>query len=353
MWLINLLKPGVSERYLSNPKLFYHEVLKRKGDNPLLHTIIVDEIQRVPELLNSVQLLMSESSLRFVLTGSSARKLKRGGANLLGGRAVERQIFPLTRQELGDRFELDQVLRFGTIPGIILEHSPDERTDLLNAYVSTYLREEIQQEAIVRNVPGFITFLEIAAQCSGELLNFAGVGRDAGLHGRTVQTYYQILEDTLIGVRLPAYRKSIRRRLRAGSKFYLFDIGVLNALERQVRSDPDVVRRGRLFEHFIVLETHRLARYLSGDAQLYYWRTRDDLEVDLIIENRGKVIAAVEIKSSSRVTAEHLSGLHAFGEEHPQVARFVAAQVDEPFELNGTTVLPWEKYLSEVVTWLK
>lgn len=353
LWTLDLLAPGVSERYLADPAMFGRELLAKLKETPSLEVVFIDEVQRVPKLLDLVQNLLAEKKLQFILSGSSARKLRRGGANLLGGRAVERRLFPLTYSELGKEFDLQSVLRYGTIPGIVLGHSSDDKFDLLNAYVSTYLREEIQQEAIVRNVAGFISFLEVAAQQSGQILNFTGVGRDATLHARTVQTYYQILEDTLIGIRLPAYRRSVRRRLRVGAKFYLFDIGVLNSLERQLRSEPDVVRYGKLFEHFIVLDTYRLAKYLSGDAEIYYWRTRDDLEVDLVIEHKGKLIAAIEIKSSQRVTSEYLSGLRAFASEHPKVPCFVVARVPEPFELEGVTVLPWERYLLEIAAMLK
>lgn len=351
-WTVNLLDRAVYLRYLTQPNLFYLEADKLiKESSPEI--IFVDEVQKIPELLDEIQRLIQERKARFILTGSSARKLKRGGANLLGGRAVERNLFPLTYGELSGRYELQDILRFGALPSIILNESAEARTDLLNAYVSIYLAEEIQQEALVRNLPGFVAFLEVAAQQSGEILNFARVGREAGLHGRTVQSYYQILEDTLIGIRLPPYTRSARRRLSNSPKFYLFDIGLINALEHQLRSEPDVNRFGRLFEHFIVLETHRLVRYLSSDGRIFFWRTKDGQEVDLLIEHKGKLIAAVEIKSSTKVSMEDLAALKAFNQDYPGVPRFVAARVPQAYDLHDISVLPWEQYLQRLLEWLE
>ena len=353
VWTVNLLDRTVFHRYLASPGQFYAEA-KRKIIDERVEILFIDEVQKIPALLDEVQRLMHEHATVFILSGSSARKLKREGANLLGGRAVSRNLFPLTLHELGERATLDELLRFGSLPSIILRPSTDERIDLLTAYVTTYLSEEIQQESLVRNLPGFLHFLEVAAQQSGELLNFSNVAREAQLQPRTVQSYYDILVDTLIGIKLQAYSKSVRRRLRSTPKFYLFDLGVLNALDRQLRSSPDATRRGRLFEHLIVLETDRMLRYLSIDGRIFFWRTKDDQEVDLLIENRGELIAAVEIKSSSVITPQYFSGLRAFAEEHPTVPRYIVADVPESFQLQGlATVLPWREYLGLLNKWLR
>jgi predicted AAA+ superfamily ATPase len=353
VWTVNLLDRTVFHRYLASPGQFYAEA-KRKIIDERIEILFIDEVQKIPALLDEVQRLMHEHATVFILSGSSARKLKREGANLLGGRAVSRNLFPLTLHELGERTTLDELLRFGSLPSIILRPSTDERIDLLTAYVTTYLSEEIQQESLVRNLPGFLHFLEVAAQQSGELLNFSNVAREAQLQPRTVQSYYDILVDTLIGIKLQAYSKSVRRRLRSTPKFYLFDLGVLNALDRQLRSSPDATRRGRLFEHLIVLETDRMLRYLSIDGRIFFWRTKDDQEVDLLIENRGELIAAVEIKSSSVITPQYFSGLRAFAEEHPTVPRYIVADVPESFQLQGlATVLPWREYLGLLNKWLR
>ena len=353
VWTVNLLDRTVFHRYLASPGQFYAEA-KRKIIDERVEILFIDEVQKIPALLDEVQRLMHEHATVFILSGSSARKLKREGANLLGGRAVSRNLFPLTLHELGERATLDELLRFGSLPSIILRPSTDERIDLLTAYVTTYLSEEIQQESLVRNLPGFLHFLEVAAQQSGELLNFSNVAREAQLQPRTVQSYYDILVDTLIGIKLQAYSKSVRRRLRSTPKFYLFDLGVLNALDRQLRSSPDATRRGRLFEHLIVSETDRMLRYLSIDGRIFFWRTKDDQEVDLLIENRGELIAAVEIKSSSVITPQYFSGLRAFAEEHPTVPRYIVADVPESFQLQGlATVLPWREYLGLLNKWLR
>ena len=353
VWTVNLLDRTVFHRYLASPGQFYAEA-KRKIIDERVEILFIDEVQKIPALLDEVQRLMHEHATVFILSGSSARKLKREGANLLGGRAVSRNLFPLTLHELGERATLDELLRFGSLPSIILRPSTDERIDLLTAYVTTYLSEEIQQESLVRNLPGFLHFLEVAAQQSGELLNFSNVAREAQLQPRTVQSYYDILVDTLIGIKLQAYSKSVRRRLRSTPKFYLFDLGVLNALDRQLRSSPDATRRGRLFEHLIVLETDRMLRYLSIDGRIFFWRTKDNQEVDLLIENRGELIAAVEIKSSSVITPQYFSGLRAFAEEHPTVPRYIVADVPESFQLQGlATVLPWREYLGLLNKWLR
>lgn len=352
-WSVNLLERATYHRYLATPGQLYLEA-KRKISLEGVAVVFIDEIQKIPALLDEVQQLMFElPNAQFILSGSSARKLRRDGANLLGGRAVARSLFPLTYLELGEGIELTEILLFGSLPSIILNNSPEERCDLLSAYVSTYLSEEIQQESIVRNLAGFINFLEVAAQLSGELLNFSNVARDAQLQPRTVQSYYEIIVDTLIGIKLQAYTKSARRRLRSTPKFYLFDIGVVNALERQLRSTPDVIRRGRLFEHFIILESDRLVKYLSIDGRTFFWRTKDGQEVDLLIEDRGEIIAAIEIKSSAIVTIQHLSGLRAFAEEHPKIARYVVAEVPHSYVIEGlATVLPWREYFKLLKGWI-
>jgi predicted AAA+ superfamily ATPase len=352
-WSVNLLNRALVLRYLAKPGQFYAEA-KRKILDEAIEILFIDEVQKVPELLDDVQRLLHEHpNVVFILSGSSARKLKREGVNLLGGRAVSRHLFPLTYREMQGRIPLEDLLKYGSLPGIILKMSENDRVDLLGGYVTTYLTEEIQQESLVRNLPGFLNFLEIAAQQSGELLNYSNVARDARLQPRTVQSYYEILTDTLVGVTLQAYSKSARRRLRTTPKFYLFDLGVVNALERQLRSTPDSVRRGKLFEHFIFLETYRTIKYTSSDGRCYFWRTKDGQEVDLLIENRGNLIAAVEIKSSSVITPQYFSGLRAFSDEYPHIPRYIVADVQEAFQLdNLATVLPWSEYLRLLEKWL-
>jgi uncharacterized protein len=349
-WKIDLLMTDVFLRYAKYPDLFRREALE-KIEREGIRWIIVDEVQRVPELLNEVHYLMENTGCLFALTGSSARKLRRGGVNLLAGRAVQRRLFPFVYEEIADSFSLTDILQFGSLPGVY-GRSPENKTDILRAYADTYLTEEIQAEALVRNIGGFSRFLELAASQFGELVSYTAIGRECQVPIRTVQSYYEILEDTLVGLRLQAWSKSPRKRLVSHPKFYLFDLGVTNSLNRQLTAPPDPVRTGRLFEQWVVLETYRMANYLQSEAGLYFWRTNHGAEVDLIIEKYGNPIAAFEIKSTSHVSGSHLSGLRAFREDHPDVPLHVIAQVDHPFRLDEVLLMPWKTYLQSLGDYL-
>lgn len=346
---VDLLQHDVFLRYSKEPARFRLEAEARirKGAK----TVFVDEVQKIPELLDEVHGLIERHRIQFILTGSSARKLKRRGTNLLAGRAVTRRLHPLTFGEQGQRFDLQRTLRLGSLPAIVT--SPDiEAADLLRSYAETYLREEIQAEALVRNLGGFARFLEIAAAQSGEILNYSAVGRDASLATRTVQEYYRILEDTLVGLRLDAWRKSPRARLVTHPRFYLFDTGVTNALNRRLTARPDPVLHGRLFEQWIVLEVARAIDYAGSEARAYYWRTHMGAEVDLVVEKHGRLVLAVEIKSGKRVAGADLSGLRSFGTAHPKVPRLVVSQVPEEYRLEDVAVLPYRSFLDRLDEWL-
>ncbi len=347
-WSINLLIEEDYLQYSSNPQLFIKEaVTKIKKEK--IKTIFIDEIQRLPSLLNEVQFLMQEyPDCQFILSGSSARKLKRGGANLLGGRAVERFLFPMTYMETKDDFDLEQALTFGTLPPI-LAMDKEEKIDTLSTYVNTYLREEIQAEGIVRNLGAFSKFLNVAASQCGDLLNFAAIARECQLPSSTIQSYYQILEDTLIGFKLEPWRKSVRHRLSAQSKFYFFDTGVINAINKSLTAKLIQPLRGRLFEHFIILETYRNIKYKRSEANLFFWRTSNHAEVDLLIEKHGQLIAAIEIKSTSSLASRDLSGLMSFNKTHPDVPCYVVSNVKNSYELSGVTILNWQNYLTDIL----
>lgn len=346
-WDLDLLHTDSFLKYAREPHLFRREV-EYKLVHEGIQTVFVDEIQKVPPLLDEVQaLLQAHPSLRFILTGSSPRKLKRGAANLLAGRLVQRRLFPFVHAELGEAFRLEEALIYGTLPPVHgLERA--EKTDILAAYAETYLREEIQAEGIVRNLGGFSRFLDIAAAQCGELVNYTAIGRDAGLPTRTVQAYYEILEDTLIALRLPAWRRSARKSMTAHPKFYLFDTGVTNAINHRLHGEPDRLLRGRLFEQWIVLEAHRYLDYQQSGCRLYYWRTRAGAEVDLLIERGGKLLAACEIKASRRVSGADLTGLRSLREEHPKVPLVLVSEVDQPFTLEDVSVLPWKGYVERL-----
>ncbi len=346
VWKVDLLLTDLFLRYSKEPARFREEA-REKISKEKVETIFIDEIQRVPLLLNEVQALMGESGCQFILTGSSARKLRRGGANLLAGRAVERYLFPFVHEEIPEQFKLEEALLFGTLPPL-LGKDREEKIDFLTTYVHAYLREEIQAEGIVRNLGGFSRFLDLAASQCGELVSSSAIGRECHLSTRTVQSYYEILEDTLIGLKLEPWGKSFRKRLVGHPKFYLFDTGVTNAINRRLTSDPDANLRGRLYEQFIILETHRLLRYAQSEANLYFWRTNHGAEVDLIVEKHGKITAAFEIKSSTTVAGADLSGLRAFREEHPKVPCAVVSLAPHAYQIESVRVLPWATYLKEL-----
>jgi predicted AAA+ superfamily ATPase len=342
---VDLLEHDTFLRFAREPGRFRREAEARIAGGA--RTIFVDEIQKLPELLDEVHALIERTQTRFLLTGSSARKLRRGAANLLGGRAAIRHLHPLVAAELAGDFDLDRVLRFGSLPPVASSDDTDAR-ELLVSYAETYLREEVQAEALVRNLGGFVRFLDVAAAQSGDLLNFTAVGRDAALTARTVQEYFQILEDTLVGFRLLPWRRSERARLSAHPKFYLFDIGVLNALCRRLTAIVDPSLRGRLFEHLVVLETMRMIDYTSSEARLYYWRTNNGAEVDLLLELHGELVAAIEIKAKSTVAGGDLSGLRAFAAHHPKPRKVVVCLAPEPYALESASVLPYRNYFEQL-----
>ncbi len=344
LWRVDLLLSELFLSYSKDPALFRKQAAEKiRGEG--IRTIFIDEIQRVPLLLNEVQSLMEEfPSCRFILTGSSARKLRRGGANLLAGRAVERHLFPLLHEELKGQFYLEEVLRFGSLPAL-LGKSREEKIDFLTTYVHTYLQEEIQAEGIARNLGGFSRFLDMAAYQCGELLSFSAIAREVELPIRTVQSYYEILEDTLIGFRLFPFRRSVRKRLSAHPKFFLFDLGVTNAINQRLTGGLDPLVRGKLFEQFIVLESYRTISYRRSEARLHFWRTNHGAEVDLLIEKHGKLVAAFEVKSTARIAGAHLSGIRAFREEHPRVPCAVVCTAPHAYEEGGVRILPWQRYL--------
>jgi len=345
-WMVNLLLNETFSKYSKYPELFRKEAL-HKIEKEAVKTIFVDEIQKIPEILNEVQFLMDQKKIQFILTGSSARKLKRGGANLLGGRAIERFLFPFTYYEIEKSFELDDVLRFGALPSVYGK-GEQEKIDLLTAYTNIYLREEIQSEGIVRNLGGFSRFLDVAANQFGEMISFSNVGRECGLPTRTVQSYYEILEDTLVGFRLESWRKSLRKRLTGHPKFYLFDMGVTNAINRCLSVLPDSISRGHLFEQFIVLETYRLLKYLQCESRIFYWRTNTGAEIDLVVEKHGELAAAFEIKAKKRVGGNDFSGFRSFRADHPHVPCFLICETEESYKEGAVDVLPWNAYLKKL-----
>lgn len=310
--------------------------------------VIVDEIQKVPPLLDEIHSLLEDPKfkpkLKFALTGSSARKLRHGAANLLAGRALLNQLHPLTFQEIGEPFQLNEILRWGSLPAILNLRDPLERQETLRSYVSIYLKEEIRQEQIVRKIEPFMRFLEVAAQCNGTIVNFSKIARDALTDSKSVERYFGILDDTLIGFFLDPWHRSIRKRQSKKPKFYFFDLGVKNALENTlgIPLQPKNYMYGKAFEHFIILECMRLNDYHRKNYRFSYFLTKDDLEVDLICERPGKPLALVEIKSGTRVDSVEVAKLRRIGKELGDVECLFLAQEERPRRSDGVEILPWK-----------
>ncbi len=334
---IDLLKSGDFLRYKRDPGLLAREAAAL-GESEAW--IIVDEVQKVPELLDEVHALLFESErYRFALSGSSARKLKRSEANMLGGRALSRRMFPLSMLETGADFSLQNALRYGQLP-MSVTAAEEEKIDFLDAYIETYLREEIQQEALTRNLDSFYRFLTVAATVNGQMLNIANIAREVGVARSTVQGYFSIIEDTLLGWYLPAWRKRVKVKEVAHAKFYLFDCGVQRALAGLHRDKPSSHEAGTLFETFILNEFRALNSWRSLGGQFYYWRTPSGNEVDLIWR-RGNRAAGFEIKSSREWKSSYNKGLIALLQAG-EIERAFGIYQGENIQKHGdVTVLPW------------
>ena len=312
----DLLLPNIRKSFKRNPELF-KEALSSKPAGTL---VIVDEIQKVPELLDLVHWLMVNKGLRFILSGSSARKLKKSGANTLGGRAQPRTLFPLVWPEVSD-FQIDKAVQNGMIPRHYLT---DDATDRLEAYVDVYIKEEILDEASVQDIDAFERFMEVAAISDGEMLNYSNIATDCGVSAKTVKSYYQILYDTMLGYEIPAYRKVIKRQIVQAPKFYYFDVGLSNYLMGRHNLKRGSDDYGHAFEHFVMQEIIAYKGYCRRKNELSYWHTYNGKEVDAVI---GDAEVAIEIKSCEQVKTKHKAGLKAFKEEHPE-CRLILVSLD-------------------------
>lgn len=310
----DLLDTDLLNRLRQRPSIL-REMLDKKPEGTL---IIIDEIQQVPELLNEIHLLMNRYGFRFILCGSSARKLRRQGVNTLGGRAVPQYLYPFVSSEIPD-FDIDIAVNNGMMPRFYLSKNPQ---NMLKAYVSVYLKEEIQAESLVRNLKNFSRFLELAAITDGEMVNYQNIAQDCGVSANTIKEYFQILEDTLLGFYIPAYTKTIKRKIVQAPRFYLFDVGVTNYLLGRKDLKRGSVEYGHAFEHFIVQELVAYISYSDNSNRISYWRTYTQIEVDVIL---GDAKVAIEIKSADEVMGKHLKGLKAFREEYPETRLMVVS----------------------------
>jgi len=300
-------------------------------------TVVIDEVQKIPHLMDEIHWLIENKGYQFILCGSSARKLKRGQSGLLGGRAWRFELYPFVTREIGS-FELDRALLHGSIPAHYL--SSNSEMDL-KGYVQDYLKEEIQAEALTRNLPAFSKFLRSAAITNGMLLNYSNAARDAGVSVKTIREYYQILEDTLIGRQLPPWRKTKKRRLIETAKFYFFDTGVVSNLLGRRSITHGTQEYGRAFEHFILQEIWAYRHYSKLEFPISFWRTASGSEVDLIL---GDAEVAIEIKSSMNI-GDRPKGLHLFHDEHNCLKSIVISKEPQPRKISPDIfILPWRDF---------
>jgi len=303
---------------------------------PKDHVVVIDEIQRLPGLLNEVHRLIETRRIRFLLTGSSARKLRRGGVNLLGGRARTKYLYPFTYKELGETFDLTRVVKSGLLPSIYFSDNP--KADL-EAYAGSYLQEEIVAEGAVRNLPAFSRFLKVAALCNGQIVNFTNVSNDAQVARTTVYEYFDILKDTLIVYELPAWRKSKKRKPLASSKYYFFDVGVVSMLQGR-RFRPGTPEFGEAFETYLMHELTSYSHYISGET-ISYWRSTSGFEVDFIVGDH----TAVEVKAKENLSAYDLKPLQALAEEK-KLKRYLCVSLEPRMrKIGDVTVLPYKEFL--------
>jgi predicted AAA+ superfamily ATPase len=340
---VNLLDLEVEDRLGRNPMEFQREVLSLPTT---IGHVIVDEVQKLPKLLDVVHNLIETHKVKqkFVLTGSSARKLKAGGANLLAGRAAVRTIFPLTCAELGTAYREHEAIQWGMLPKIWNTDDNEEREDILRSYANIYLKEEIWGEQIIRQLDPFRRFLEVAAVQSGKILNHSKIARDVGVDVKTVQSWYQVLEDTLVGFHLDAYHSSVRKQLRQAPKFYFFDTGVTRALAQMLRVIPAEKTSYfcDLFEQLVLCEINARNQYERLDYKLSYINTKAGVEVDLVINRPGRPPALVEIKSASVVTEDHVSSLKHFENDFPHADLFLLSRDPKAQRFGNIQAVHWQ-----------
>lgn len=334
----NLLETESFSRFAFDPSLIKKSIEEH-------HKIIcIDEIQKLPNLMDEVHsLIASNKNLRFILTGSSAKNLKKSHTSLMAGRARQLNFLPFTYNEIKNHhFNLQKFLLYGGLPDVYLSSDPWEE---LKDYAGTYLKEEIQASAFVRKIENYARFLEFAALSSGQLLNYESLANDSFVPSRTIKDYYQLLEETMIGYNLKAFRKKTSRKEVSTSKFYFFDMGVLNSFVKRKSLSEKSEEFGNLFEHFIFLELKAYQLLNRADWELEFWRNHNKDEVDFVLGS-GEVV--IEVKSSSNFRLEHLSGIKKFRNEYKSKRQLVVSQVKEKMLVDGVEVYPWQDFLEEL-----
>lgn len=337
----DLLETDTFMRLNKEPHLFREEL---KAMSHIGQPVIVDEVQKIPALLDEIHKLIESEKLSFILCGSSARKLKRGHANMLGGRAWRFELFPLTTRELGKQFDLMAALNHGLLPS---HYFDTHYKRSLKAYIHDYLREEIQYEGLVRNLPAFSRFLDAVPFCMGELINYTNIARDCGVDAKTVAEYFQILVDTLLGTFVEPYRKKRKRAIITETpKFYLFDVGIAGGVMNRVITTPKGDEFGRAFEHFLLMEILAYRSYSESDFRLSFWRTTDGREVDFVLGN-GDV--AIEVKGTDNPGNKEMRGLRAFADDHSPPKKILICQIKTPRRTDDDIyILPWQDFLDQL-----
>ena len=333
--IIDLLKTDTLAEYISRPALLRERYQNHKG------LIVIDEVQKIPSILDEVHWLIENKGLSFLLTGSSARKVRRGHANLLGGRAWRRTMNPLSYMEVTD-FNLERIMVSGLLPPHYLSINPVED---LRSYIADYLKEEIIAEALTQNIPAFNEFLRVAAITSSELINYVNIARETGVSHKVVRTYFDILEDTYLGFRIPPWKKSKNRRMITTEKFYLFDVGVANYLARR---QPKIGSQefGKAFEHYILMELKAYQSYRNPDMPVTFWRTSTGREVDFIL---GDKEVAIEIKGSSRIHEGDIGTLQALLEDGPVKKCCIVCLEKQPRQLTkNIEAVPWQMFIERL-----
>jgi len=346
----DLLDLALEARLLLKPEELYFEVMKKLEESKDLKWVFIDEIQKIPELLNTVHKLIEETDLKFALTGSSARKLKRGGANLLAGRAFENKIFPLTMGELEKDFDLDDHLRWGGLPRLTILKE-NEKIEFLSTYVNRFLKEEIQGEQLIRKMRPFRFFIEIAAQNSAKLINYSKIARDVGVDSNTIKTYFDILEETFVVHKLEAFHTSVRKRQLQSPKYYFFDLGVLRTVQNvhTLQITPKTSAYGFYFEHFIFHELIAKSEYEKNYYKFFYLTTKDGAEIDFVIERPGKPYALVEVKSKDRITEEDTKALSKIAKDFPfDCESYVISKDETEQKIGDVTCLNYKTAIKSI-----
>ncbi len=346
---IDLLDPDQEDIFSLNPNRLKELILEKKS---IVKKVIIDEIQKAPRLLDVVHYCIEKNKeIQFILTGSSARKLKSGGANLLAGRAASFHMHPFTFLELPKEIDLQELLTWGSLPKIFEFETHIEKQRFLRSYVQTYLKQEIQLEQLVKNIVSFREFLDFASQTNGEIINFANIANRSKIDEKTVARYFEILNDTLVGFFLEPFNESIRDRQSQKPKFYLFDVGVSRQMNHTLDSKlvTGSSEYGKLFEQLIICECFRLRDYFEKEFQFSYLRSRDGAEIDLIVKKPRNKKILIEIKSSNKIVPADYRHLISLGKDIDHVEKWIICTEKSPRQTeDGVRILPWKDALKEL-----